>query len=198
MEILFQNNRSKIIFIFASERNINHMPKQLTVLIQPHPILRKISEELAETELNKKEVQEFLDDLTETMFKKDGAGLAAPQVGKNIRAIAILMEKTQEAIVMINPVITKKSWAKEIGEEGCLSVLNEQGEIVYGLVERHKKINCIYYDRQGRKRKLKAANMLARVIQHEIDHLDGILFIDKLAKGGLAPAPKPKRSEGVL
>lgn len=124
-------------------------------------------------------MQDFLLDLEETMKKKDGAGLAAPQVGKNIRICVIQDEK--RSFFMINPQITKKSWARETAEEGCLSVLNEQGEIIYALVERHKKVNCVYLDKQGKIKKIKAEKMLARVIQHEIDHLDGILFIDKIA-----------------
>ncbi len=75
---------------------------------------------------------------------------------------------------MINPKITKKSWAKELNEEGCLSIPD-----VYGKVKRNKKINCIYFDKRGQKTKIQAEGLLSLVIQHETDHLDGILFIDK-------------------
>ncbi len=156
------------------------MPKQLPIIINPNPLLRKKSLEVSLEKINNQEFQELLLDIEETMTKKDGAGLAAPQVGKNIRALAILHGK--KVVLMINPQITKKSWARKIDEEGCLSVLDDNGEIIYGLVERHKKINCVYWDKTGKKKKIKAENMLARIIQHEIDHLDGILFIDKLAK----------------
>lgn len=163
------------------------MPKQLDIIINPHPILRKISEEIKKEELSTKAMEEFLLDMEETMRKKDGAGLAAPQVGKNIRLIVVNGEN-DKTMFLINPKITKRSWAKEIEEEGCLSVLNEKGEIIYGPVSRHKKINCVYLDRKGNKKTLAAQKLLARVIQHEIDHLDGILFIDRLEK---LPA-KPK------
>jgi peptide deformylase len=84
---------------------------------------------------------------------------------------------------MINPKIIKRSWAREVEEEGCLSVLNKKGEIVYGPVARHKKITCVYEDEKGNIKKISAEKLLARVVQHEIDHLDGILFIDKIANG---------------
>jgi peptide deformylase len=110
-----------------------------------------------------------------TMKEKDGVGLAAPQVGQNIRLIAV---NTKDGVAcMINPKITKKSWAKEWSEEGCLSVPG-----VYGQVKRHKKINCVYLDKNGAKIKIQAEGLMAVVIQHETDHLDGILFIDKAKK----------------
>jgi peptide deformylase len=156
------------------------MPKELKILIHPNPTLRKKSDPIAETEILAKEFQTLLADMKETMLKKDGAGLAAPQIGKNIRVVVINYE--DKIFFLVNPQITKKSWAKEIEEEGCLSVLNKKGEIIYAPVERHKKINCIYLDEKGVKQKLIAEKLFARVIQHEIDHLDGILFIDKIAK----------------
>ncbi len=156
------------------------MPKQLKILINPNPLLRKISKAVNQDEINKPEFQNFLRDMTETMLKKDGAGLAAPQVGENIRLVII--HHDDKTYYLINPQITKKSWAREIEEEGCLSVLDAKGEIIYAPVERHKKVNCIYIDEKGVKQKLIAEKLLARVIQHEIDHLDGILFIDRIGK----------------
>mgnify|MGYP002682499287 CR=1 FL=1 len=163
------------------------MPKQLDIITNPHPILRKKSEEIKKEELSTKEMKEFLLDMEETMKQKDGAGLAAPQVGKNIRLV-VINDENNKTLFLINPKITKRSWAREIEDEGCLSVVNEKGEIIYGPVSRHKKINCLYLDRKGNKKTLAAQKLLARVIQHEIDHLDGILFIDRLEK---LPA-KPK------
>ena len=115
--------------------------------------------------------------MSETMLKKDGAGLAAPQIGQNIRVIVI--NKNEKGMPLINPEITKKSWAKEIDQEGCLSVLNAKGEIYYLPVSRHKKVSCTYFDEKGKKKKIEAEGLLARVIQHEVDHLNGILFIDR-------------------
>ena len=156
------------------------MPKELQILINPNPILRKMSDPIDEKDILGAEMQTLLADMAITMLKKDGAGLAAPQIGKNIRVIVVNFE--DKILFLINPQITKRSWAREIEEEGCLSVLNKKGEIIYAPVERNKRINCIYLDEKGAKQKLIAEKLFARVIQHEIDHLDGILFIDKIAK----------------
>lgn len=154
------------------------MAKQLNILINPHPTLRKKSLEIKTEELLSKKMKTLLLDMEETMKKKDGAGLAAPQIGENIRIIVVSDEN--KTIFLINPKITKKSWARKVEDEGCLSVLNDKGEIIYAPISRHKKINCVYLDEKGNKKTLAAENLLARVIQHEIDHLDGILFIDYL------------------
>jgi peptide deformylase len=156
------------------------MPKQLPVLINPHPTLRQISDKINPEEINHPDFQELLADMKETMVKKDGAGLAAPQIGKNIRVVVI--HHDDKIYFMVNPKITKRSWAKDIEEEGCLSVLDKKGEIIYGRVERHKKVNCAYLDEKGRTKKISADKIMSRVIQHELDHLDGVLFIDKLVK----------------
>lgn len=148
------------------------MAKVLTIKIDPDPILRKESSPLQQHTITSAEKKELCEDMTETMKRKDGIGLAAPQVGKNIRIIVV--NSPDGPICMINPQLTKRSFAKEWGEEGCLSVPN-----TFGQVRRHKKINCIYLDTNGKQRKMRAEDLLARVIQHEIDHLDGILFTDK-------------------
>lgn len=158
------------------------MPKQLPIITHPNPILRQKSLEVTAETINTPFIQSLLKDMEETMKKKDGAGLAAPQIAKNIRIIVV--NHNEKTIFLINPKITKKSWAREIEEEGCLSVLNEKGEIIYALVERHKKISCIYLNEKGQPKKIAAEKMTARILQHEIDHLDGILFIDRI---------KPKR-----
>jgi len=168
----------------------NYMPKQLPILINPNPILRKISDKIDPEEISHPDFQELLADIKETMLKKDGAGLAAPQIGKNIRLVVI--HHDNKIYFLINPKITKKSWAREIEEEGCLSVLNKEGGIIYGRVERHKKVNCVYLDEKGKPKKISADKIMSRVIQHEIDHLDGILFIDKLA-GAIAKISKPAK-----
>ncbi len=165
------------------------MPKILKIVLHPDPKLREISADIAPERLSAPDIQQLILDMEETMKKKDGAGLAAPQVGQSIRLIVVADEK--KIISMINPRLTKKSWAKETEEEGCLSVLNKKGEIIYALVERCKKINCVYLDPQGNKKKISAEKMLARVIQHEIDHLDGVLFIDKIVQKKSVKPTKP-------
>ncbi|MFA5644609.1 MAG: peptide deformylase [Patescibacteria group bacterium] len=150
----------------------------LPIIIHPNEILRKKSTKINLADVVKVEFKKFITEMTETMFKKDGAGLASPQVGKNIRLI--VLNNNDQALIMINPQITKKSWAKEVDQEGCLSVLDKKGEIYYLPVSRNKKVNCIYFDENGKKQKIEADGLLARAIQHEIDHLDGILFIDRV------------------
>ena len=148
------------------------MAKILPIIKNPSPLLREKSEEIDLKKIKANELKGLCADMIKTMKEKDGVGLAAPQVGKNIRLIAINIKDGPK--IMINPKITKKSWAKEWSEEGCLSVPG-----VYGKVRRNKKINCIYFDKGGQKTKIQAEGLLSFVIQHEIDHLDGILFIDK-------------------
>lgn len=148
------------------------MPKVLKILTNPDAILRKKSEPISEEIIKTAEIQELCDNLRETMIKKDGIGLASPQIGKNIRLIVV--NTKNGPIFLFNPKITGKSWLKEWGEEGCLSV-----PLTFGDVRRHLRITCAFCNRKGQKDKIKASGLLARVIQHEIDHLDGILFIDK-------------------
>lgn len=156
------------------------MPKELSIITHPDPRLRLKSTPVGETEIKSETMQRLLSDMEETMLKKDGAGLAAPQIGQSIRLIVIHHE--DKTIFLINPEISGKSWARETEEEGCLSVLNEQGEIIYAPVERYKRVTCVYLDEKGQKQKIRAEKILARILQHEIDHLDGILFIDRIAQ----------------
>ena len=158
------------------------MPKILDILKNPNPILREKSVEIPLTDISKPEMRQLLLDMEYTMKKLDGAGLAAPQTGFNIRLVVINDERTNKTIFMINPKITKKSRGLEIDEEGCLSVLDDKGKIIYAPVSRHKKVSCVYYDAKGNKKKIQAEKILSRIIQHETDHLDGILFIDRLIK----------------
>lgn len=148
------------------------MSKIYDIITNPNPVLRKISTPVDDASIGNKNFKGFCADMVETMKKKDGLGLAAPQIGKNIRIVVVTLNG--KPVCMINPEITKRSWAKEWDEEGCLSVPN-----YYGQVQRNKKINCIYTTPEGKKVKVQTKEMDARVIQHEIDHLDGILFIDK-------------------
>ncbi len=151
------------------------MSKIFDIITNPNPILRKKSLLIEESEIRGKKMQEFCQDMIKAMIKKDGVGLAAPQVGVNSRLVVVTING--KPICMINPKITKKSWARAWNEEGCLSVPG-----IYGQVQRNKKINCIYTDPEGKNKKVIAKNLDARIIQHEIDHLDGILFIDKTKK----------------
>lgn len=144
----------------------------INIITNPNPILRKKSKKISKKDIGSKEMIGLYLDMEKLMLEKDGVGLAAPQIGKNIRLCVINTKEGPKCL--LNPKITKKSWAKEVGEEGCLSIPN-----VFGQVRRHKKITCEYIDKNKKIIKLNADGLLARVMQHEIDHLDGVLFIDK-------------------
>lgn len=153
----------------------NYIPKILNIITVPDDTLRKISENVDGSIIKTPEFQDFLKDLKLTMKKKDGVGLAAPQIGKNIRVFTV--NTKNGAIAIINPRIVKRSVLKEWGEEGCLSVPG-----TYGEVKRHKRIEVEYLDENGKTSKTEASGLLARIFQHENDHLDGILFTDKAKK----------------
>lgn len=150
----------------------------LKIITQPNQILRKKSAVISLKKITGpptpagRELKSLIASMAKTMIKTDGVGLAAPQIGRNIR-LAVINSK-DGIFCLINPKITKKSWARELAQEGCLSIPG-----IFGKVKRHKKISLTYFGRDGKKTKLTAEGIMARVIQHEIDHLDGILFIDR-------------------
>lgn len=145
----------------------------LDVLIFPDEQLRTIAQPV--TEFNE-ELQQFIDDMFETMYKEEGIGLAATQVNVHKRVITMDIEgdKTNQ-IVLINPEIVESSGETGI-EEGCLSVPGFRG-----LVPRKEKVTVKALNRQGEEFTLNADGLLAICIQHEIDHLNGVMFIDYLS-----------------
>lgn len=145
--------------------------KRLTVITHPNPKLRLISKPINLTKIDKKTI-ELTQRMIITMELDKGVGLAASQIGKSIRLIVISYRDS--ALTLINPKITKVSKKTEISEEGCLSLPK-----IFGNVKRSLSVECQYSDLLGNQYIMKATGLLARVIQHEIDHLDGILFIDK-------------------
>lgn len=146
----------------------------LDIKKNPNFVLRKKAKEVKKID---KKIIKLIDDMFETMIANPACGLAAPQIGISKRIITIDLEGqiiNGEKFALINPRITKKSWAtiKEI--EGCLSIPDTEVK-----VRRPKKIIVVGLDKLGKKIIIKAENLMARAIQHEIDHLDGILIIDK-------------------
>ena len=145
------------------------------------------------TNINSKEVKELIKNMAEAMFAEpDGIGIAAPQIGISLRIFLVAEEmiqpkkeieikKTEERqrafLIFINPVLKKKSVKKLKDTEGCLSIRG-----IYGEVVRPEKVTIEYYDELGKKRHRGASGLFARVLQHEMDHLDGLLFIDKANK----------------
>ncbi len=132
------------------------------------PVLKEICKPVEKID---KRLRKFLDDMAETMYASEGVGIAAPQVGISIRACVVDVDK-KSRYDLINPVITYRE-GLEIGEEGCLSCPD-----LFGDVERAQKIRVEYISRFNKKKTLEAEGLLARCIQHELDHLDGKLFID--------------------
>ena len=147
------------------------------ILTEPNKILRQISKPVNRVG---KEEQKLMDDMLETMYAAHGIGLAAIQIGVPKRIIVLDISRNEEKknpMYFINPVIQNKDSQKATYEEGCLSVPNQFAEI-----DRPKTCRVEYLDYYGKKSFLDAEGLLATCIQHEMDHLEGILFIDYLSK----------------
>ena len=147
------------------------------IVIEPDPILRKKSERLEKVDNN---IKKLMDDMLETMYAAPGIGLAAVQTGILKRLVVIAISKDdvkKNPLFLINPEIIFKSKNTSSYEEGCLSLPWKFAEI-----ERPAECHINYIDYNGKEKKLKADGLLATCIQHEIDHLNGILFIDYLSK----------------
>jgi peptide deformylase len=147
------------------------------ILTEPNKLLRQISKTVNYVG---REEQRIMDDMLDTMYDAKGIGLAAIQIGIPKRIIVMDISKNEskkEPRFFVNPVIKNKDINKATYEEGCLSVPNQFAEI-----DRPSKCEVEYLDYNGKKQLLKADGLLAICIQHEMDHLDGILFIDYLSK----------------
>ena len=139
-------------------------------------ILKKKSREV---EAIDEKIQILIDDMIETMHKYNGVGLAAVQVGILKRIIVIDLYDDNGPIVLINPVIIKEKGEQEV-DEGCLSFPNQFAKVI-----RPAEVTAEYTDREGKRKRVKAKELLAQAISHEIDHLNGELFIDKIIPGTL-------------
>lgn len=139
-------------------------------------ILKKKSREV---EVIDEKLQTLIDDMIETMHKYNGVGLAAVQVGILKRVVVIDIYDDKGPIVLINPVILKTKGAEEV-EEGCLSFPNQFAKVV-----RPTEVVAEYTDREGKIKKIKAKDLLAQAICHEVDHLNGEVFVDKIIPGTL-------------
>jgi len=150
----------------------------LKIITLPNEILRKRSKEVDRKFVLLKKTQKLIEEMLITMKTADGVGLAAPQVGESIRLCVINQTadkiNLKNDLVLINPVWKKTSIKKDVMEEGCLSVPK-----TYGKVKRYIKIKVEALNEKGEPISFLASDLLARVIQHEVDHLDGVLFIDK-------------------
>ena len=148
-----------------------------TIITEPDKLLRQVSKPVNKVGIKE---QELMTDMLETMYAANGIGLAAIQVGIPQRIIVMDIckeENKKEPRFFVNPIIKNKDPFKATYEEGCLSVPNQFAE-----VDRPSKCEVEYLDYNGNKQLLKAEGLLATCIQHEMDHLEGILFIDYLSK----------------
>jgi peptide deformylase len=137
---------------------------------QGNPVLRKESAEVGKINAD---LKQLILDMTETMEVKDGLGLAAPQINRSLQIIVVKPAPDQESLVLINPQIKSRSARQSTMEEGCLSLPG-----IYLPIKRSVKITVKALDAEGKTIKIRARDLLARVIQHEVDHLHGILITD--------------------
>ncbi len=143
----------------------------LPLIIAPHPLLRQVAAPI-DLSAGRLKLRSFVKKMYKAMLHYDGIGLAAPQVGQAFRLM--VMNTPGEPTAYFNPEILKTSWRKIIIEEGCLSVPD-----VYGLVKRPTRVQVRYQTIEGELKQAWLDGLWARVYQHEVDHLNGVLFIDK-------------------
>ena len=136
------------------------------------PVLRSKSKKIDKVT---KKTNDLIDNMFDTMYEEDGVGLAAPQVGI-LKRIAVVDIREGNKITLINPEIIEEE-GKAIMEEGCLSIPGETGDVI-----RAEKIKVRTLNKEGKEIEFEAEGFEARAIQHEIDHLDGVLFVDKIVK----------------
>jgi peptide deformylase len=151
----------------------------LKVAHMGHPVLRERARPLDKSEIRQALVQKLIDDMIDTMHEYHGVGLAAPQIHEGIRMFVALLDDEagpkSEASVIINPEITPLTEILEEGWEGCLSIPD-----IRGMVPRYTQISISGLDRKARRVELRLKDFAARVAQHETDHLDGVLFFDRM------------------
>ena len=146
------------------------------ILTEGHPTLRKVAKKVDPSEIADPMFQQLIDDMFATMYHAPGIGLAAPQIGVSKRIFTVDLQDeddTHGPLVVINPKFTVTEGEVE-AIEGCLSVPGMVGDVT-----RHERIVCTGLDRRGKKITLEGSELFARCLQHEMDHLDGILYIDK-------------------
>lgn len=146
------------------------------ILVAPDPRLKRVSSIVSAVD---DEIRLLVDDLFETMYAAPGVGLAAPQVDVHKRLLVMdIAEKDGDSkpFVMINPVILERSESEAVYEEGCLSVPG-----YYADVARPDRVRVRYLDRDGAEQEIAAEGFLATCLQHEMDHLDGVLFVDRIS-----------------
>ena len=148
----------------------------LPIHIVPDPVLRKVARAITPADME--EVRALIPAMFATMYEAPGIGLAAPQIGRLLRLVVIDLapEKVPAPIVLINPEVVATSEEMVTAEEGCLSVPEQ-----YAEVTRPARVKVRYLDEHGNKKEIEGEGLLAACLQHEIDHLNGVLFVDYLS-----------------
>lgn len=166
----------RYIRVMASDTTTRESVGLLPILIAPHPTLKAKARAVATPDNDV--VRELIPRMFATMYKAPGIGLAAPQVDMRLRVVVIDLARDdkREPITMVNPEIMAESDELATREEGCLSLPNQ-----YADVTRPARVKVRYFDETGAKRELEADDLLAACVQHEIDHLDGVLFVDHIS-----------------
>jgi peptide deformylase len=148
-----------------------------------HPVIRAEARPVPVSKIGSAQIQRLIDDMEETMHEYDGVGLAAPQVHVGLRLAVIEVpesdDRAHEAVpftVLVNPVVVPVGEARLVGVEGCLSIPDLRGQVA-----RHESVRLDAFDRKGRPYVVEAKGFFARVIQHECDHLDGRVYLDRMA-----------------
>lgn len=146
-----------------------------TIVTEGAAVLRERAKEINPSEFGTAALESLVRDMLETMHKANGVGIAAPQIGVGKRAF--IAESSEGPIALFNPVFTDMSWKKSKGEEGCLSVPGR-----FDSVLRAKTVRIEAQALDGKKVSFTAKDFFARILQHELDHLDGMLFLDRVAE----------------
>lgn len=165
----------KCVDAFRVKDYLTGMIRSLVIL--PDPVLRQVSKPLERID---DDVRKLADDMLETMYDAPGIGLAAIQIGEPVRMLVIDLageDEPRAAHVFINPRIVASGEGISVYEEGCLSIPD-----YYAEVQRPDSVTVDYLDRDGKEQTIKAEGMMATCLQHEIDHLNGVLFIDHISR----------------
>ncbi len=159
----------------------------LKIRTVPDPVLRRKAKRIGALD---PKIQKLIDDMLETTPAASGVGLAAPQVGVSLRLVVIAIPG-EEPLVLINPEVVKKAGEREV-DEGCLSVPGYRGK-----VKRSQAVTVKARDRGWKERRIKGAELLGQVLEHEIEHLDGVLYIDHIEDPADLYSTEPEEDQGL-
>lgn len=159
----------------------------LKIRCVPDPVLRRKAKRISALD---PKIQKLIDDMLETTPAASGVGLAAPQVGVSLRLVVITIPG-EEPLVLVNPEVVKKSGERQV-EEGCLSIPGYRGK-----VKRSQAVTVKARDRKWKERRIKGTDLLGQALEHEIDHLDGVLYVDHIESQDDLYSVDPEEDQGL-